>query len=49
MADENNKCAHESCSCTVGNDEKYCSPVCEAAGKQDVTEISCDCGHPGCG
>ena len=39
MADENNKCGHEACMCAVGNDDKYCSPVCEAAGEEDVTEI----------
>jgi hypothetical protein len=48
MADENNKCAHEGCACAVRDDEEYCSPQCEAAAEQDVTEIACNCGHPGC-
>ena len=48
MADENNKCGHEACVCTVGNDDEYCSPLCEAAGEEDITEIACDCGHSGC-
>ena len=48
MADENNKCGHEACVCTVGNDDEYCSPVCEAAGEEDITEIACDCGHSNC-
>ena len=48
MADENNKCGHEACVCAVGDDEKYCSPECESAGAQDITEIACDCGHAGC-
>jgi len=48
MADENNKCGHEACVCAVGGDEKYCSPECESAGAQDITEIACDCGHAGC-
>ena len=48
MADDN-KCAHEACTCVVGEDEKYCSPQCEAAAKEDLTDIACDCGHPACG
>lgn len=48
MADENNKCGHSACVCMVGDDKEYCSPQCETAGNQDVTEIGCDCGHPGC-
>jgi hypothetical protein len=47
MADDN-KCDHESCVCVVGNDEDYCSPQCEAADAEDITDIACDCGHPGC-
>ena len=46
--DDNNKCAHEGCVCAVRDDEEYCSPQCEAAEEQDVTEIACNCGHPGC-
>ncbi len=48
MADERKKCGHEICSCTVGENETYCSEGCEAAGKTDMTEIACDCGHRGC-
>ena len=47
MAD-NNKCAHEACSCTVQKDDKYCSPQCEADASSDMTSIECKCGHPGC-
>jgi hypothetical protein len=47
MADDN-KCDHESCVCVVGDDEDYCSPQCEAADAEDITDIACDCGHPGC-
>ena len=43
---EAKKCAHSSCSCTVSNGEKYCSPQCEAAA--DTTSITCNCGHPNC-
>jgi len=49
MADENNQCAHEGCVCATRDNEEFCSPQCEAADGQDVTEIKCDCGHPGCG
>lgn len=48
MADENNRCGHEMCGCAVGEDEEYCSPQCEAAGEEDMTDIACNCGHPGC-
>jgi hypothetical protein len=41
-----NKCAHPACKCQARPDSKYCSQSCEdAAG---TTEISCNCGHPGC-
>ena len=48
MAEENNKCGHSACVCTVGEDEEYCSSQCKAAGEEDITEIACDCGHSGC-
>ncbi|CAN5205411.1 hypothetical protein BH10ACI1_BH10ACI1_15870 [soil metagenome] len=47
MADEN-KCGHSACMCGVGDDNEYCSPQCESAGEEDVTEIACGCGHPNC-
>ena len=40
------KCAHESCSCTAPDGEKYCSAACEAA--KDITQLACQCGHSGC-
>jgi hypothetical protein len=46
MADKENKCAHELCSCLAAEDSKYCSPNCEAA--KDTTDLACGCGHPGC-
>jgi hypothetical protein len=53
MADNNitdhNKCAHDGCNCSVSGDGpfgKFCSQHCEQAG--DITELKCDCGHPGC-
>jgi hypothetical protein len=49
MADDDNKCGHNGCSCAVSGDAEYCSDHCENAAGQDITEISCDCGHPGCG
>jgi hypothetical protein len=48
MADDN-KCQHPACACATGDDESYCSDHCESAASQDIIEISCDCGHPGCG
>jgi hypothetical protein len=44
---EKDKCAHPNCTCSAANDSKYCSPHCESA--RDTLEISCKCGHPGCG
>ncbi len=48
MADDDDKCGHDRCICLTTDDEEYCSPHCEEAADQDLTEISCDCGHPGC-
>jgi hypothetical protein len=45
---EPKKCAHPPCVCMAQKGSKYCGTFCEEAGKDDV-EISCDCGHPGCG
>lgn len=41
------KCAHPACRCSVAENKKYCSQRCEDAGGAEV-EISCDCAHPGC-
>ncbi|MDQ3221423.1 MAG: hypothetical protein ACR2M8_04560 [Pyrinomonadaceae bacterium] len=49
MADEDNQCAHEICTCPTTEDAEYCSDHCKDADDQDLTEISCDCGHTGCG
>ena len=43
-----NKCAHQLCGCGVRDGEKYCSDHCKDAVDQDIIEITCDCGHPGC-
>ena len=40
------KCAHPACDCPVDSEDKYCSTYCHDAG--NTTEISCNCGHPGC-
>jgi hypothetical protein len=46
MADEQKKCAHETCNCTAAAGKKYCCNFCEdSAG---TTTLQCDCGHPGC-
>ena len=47
--DNDNVCAHDICDCIVGDDADYCSDHCEDADDEDMVEISCDCGHPGCG
>jgi hypothetical protein len=46
MADETKKCEHPACICPAAEGSNYCSTSCEDAG--DTTEISCNCGHPGC-
>ncbi len=48
MADENKKCAHSMCECTVAANEKYCSAYCHDAQDEKETEIQCDCKHPAC-
>lgn len=48
MAEENT-CQHEICGCHVGDDDEYCSPHCESAAEQELTEMKCECGHAGCG
>jgi hypothetical protein len=43
------KCAHQSCVCVVPEDAEfgdYCSAHCRDA--KDLTELRCECGHPGC-
>ena len=47
MADnETKKCAHPSCSCSVADNDKYCSEYCKDA--KDIMEIGCGCEHQGC-
>lgn len=46
MASDVKKCAQELCSCTVGDDSKYCSQMCED--NVGVTTLACDCPHTGC-
>lgn len=46
MSDAPKKCAHASCSCTVPAGQKFCCQMCEDS--KDVTDLSCDCKHPGC-
>lgn len=40
------KCAHPACSCQGQAESKYCGTKCEMA--KDVTELACQCSHPGC-
>ena len=49
MAKSSEKCAHQSCVCMVpenGEFGAYCSAHCQDA--KDLTELRCECGHPGC-
>ncbi|HEV2912254.1 MAG TPA: hypothetical protein VGX92_02960 [Pyrinomonadaceae bacterium] len=47
MADEEREtCAHPGCNCPKPQDSDYCSASC--AGAEDIAEVICDCGHPGC-
>lgn len=48
MADENGKCEHRLCTCTVDEDTDYCSPQCESAEEQGLEVIGCECDHAGC-
>jgi len=46
---DNDKCAHPACKCAVPKDGphgKYCSAHCATA--KNISELKCDCGHPGC-
>lgn len=47
MAKEPEKCAHPGCKCRALEGDKYCSPYCRDTA--DKTEITCNCGHIGCG
>jgi len=40
------KCAHQGCECNARPGSKYCGEYCEKAGT--MTELHCNCGHPGC-
>jgi metallothionein len=40
------KCAHPACSCPIAKSDKFCSQSCKEAA--EITEIACQCGHPGC-
>lgn len=40
------KCTHPACGCSTREDSEYCSQSCKEAA--DLTEIACQCGHPGC-
>jgi len=46
MATTIKKCAHPACNCMAQADDSYCSNYCRDA--KGTTEISCNCGHPGC-
>jgi len=41
-------CHNPACTCTLRDNQNYCSPHCENT-KKDTVELVCECGHPGCG
>ena len=47
VADEK-VCKHDLCNCRVKGNDDYCSAYCEGAGEADITDLACECGHPGC-
>jgi len=44
---EQNKCAHLPCRCSVQPGDKYCGQPCKEAGSAEV-EIACQCDHAPC-
>ena len=44
------KCAHPDCTCTVAEEEEYCSDYCMENMRADSTidEEGCGCGHAEC-
>ena len=50
MPDDNDKCAHEPCTCMVSAGASYCSAYCEhtATSGTPRKEPVCECGHPDC-
>jgi hypothetical protein len=42
----NEKCQHPACNCVPPEGESFCSVSCKDAG--EITELVCQCGHPGC-
>jgi len=44
--DNQKKCKHAGCNCVPPGKEAYCSQRCKDA--KNVTELTCQCGHPAC-
>jgi hypothetical protein len=44
--EQNKKCAHPSCNCTVEKGKKYCGDYFHDA--RGTMELSCNCRHPQC-
>jgi len=42
------RCAHENCSCLVSAGEKYCSQACSDAAVGSGRNDRCACPHPQC-
>lgn len=51
-SNEQQKCAHERCSCSVPKGQKFCSDYCAAPDDAETTALqgtaTCKCGHSGC-
>jgi hypothetical protein len=57
MANDQGKCAHPGCQCTVQSSQTYCSTYCAQQGQQSSqlqqqaqssTARRCNCGHAAC-
>jgi len=44
------RCAHPACTCTVRDDEAYCSEHCRKRVESPTSDqpVGCQCGHPEC-
>ncbi|WP_049623294.1 hypothetical protein [Frateuria defendens] len=50
MSDNDARCGHASCRCTVPSGSEYCSDYCREAAATTPEEQTayCDCGHEPC-
>ncbi|MGN2244989.1 hypothetical protein ACFWZU_15950 [Frateuria sp. GZRR33] len=49
MSENETRCGHAACDCTVRSGEQYCSDFCREAASTDRAEGPfCECGHAAC-